>query len=421
MITKLLILIILLVSVLITTTGKARVPAGAQTQPIALVGGTIHTLAGESITGGTILMVDGKIAAVGTGLALPDYTIIMDISGRHVYPSMIHGRTTLGLAEIGAVAVTLDLAEVGNINPNIRAEVAFHPASRHIPVAAVSGVGVAVTAPTGGIIAGMAAAMFTDGWTWEEMVLKAPVGLVVNWPAMHDATARDRALGELNEAFDNARRYRTARMADATRHPVDVRWEAMIPVLNREIPVLVNASELRQIQAAIAWAEKQQVRMVLVGGRDAAYVADQLKAEDIPVIVGPILGSPAREWEGYDRLYSLPYHLHMAGVQFAIAGEASAAYTSRLPWHAAAAVAFGLPAEMGYKAISKNLAEILGIGHLLGTIEPGKDATLLVTDGNPLEFQTTIHQVFIRGRQIDMTDHHRIQFERYQERLRQQE
>jgi len=413
------IIAVVLASAILPGQASAQIPAPAQSRPIALTGGTIHTLTGAPITRGTILMVDGKIAGVGVDVALPENTKVVDISGRHVYPAMIHGRTTLGLAEISAVDVTVDLSEVGNINPNIRAEVAFHPASRHIPVAAMHGVGVVVTAPTGGIIAGLAAAMLTEGWTWEEMMLKAPVGLVINWPAMHDAAARDRALDELNDAFDRARRYRTARTANSNLHPVDTRWEAMLPALNKELPVLVNASELRQIQAAIAWAEKQQVRMILLGGRDALYVADQLKENDIPVIVGPVLGSPARQWEGYDQFYSLPAALYRAGVRFAIAGEASAAYTGRLPWHAAAAVAFGLPEEIAVKAVTKNLAEILGIDNVVGTIEPGKDATLMITNGNPLEFQTNIEQVFIRGRKIEMLDHHRNQFNRYLERLQQ--
>jgi len=413
------ILFTLLILLSLSKTVISQIPAPAQTDPIALVGGTIHTLTGTPISGGTVLMVEGKIAAVGYHVALPENAKVLNITGKHVFPTMIHGRTTLGLAEIGAVDVTVDLSEVGSINPNIRAEVAFHPASRHIPVAAIGGVGVAVTAPTGGIIAGMAAAMLTEGWTWAEMVLKAPVGLVINWPSMHDAISRDRALEMLNNAFEEARKYRIARKHKSNIPSVDTRWEAMLPVLNGELPVLINASELRQIQAAIAWSEKQQVRMILVGGRDAIYVADQLKSNDIPVLVGPLLSSPAREWEGYDQIYALPGALHRAGVRFAIIGEASATYTNRLPQHAAAAVAFGLPDTIAMKSITKNLAEILDIHHRVGTIEVGKDATIMVTNGNPLEFQTKIEQMFVRGRKIEMIDHHRNQFNRYIERLRQ--
>ncbi|MBW6498187.1 MAG: amidohydrolase family protein [Bacteroidales bacterium] len=399
--------------------GNTHTPAPSQQQPIALVGGTVHTLSGEAITGGTVLMVGGKIEAVGLNLDLPAGTEVIDTRGKHVYPTLILGRTTLGLTEIGAVPVTSDLNETGNINPSIRAEAAFHPESNHIPVAAVNGIGVAITGPTGGIISGLTAAMLTDGWTWEQMTLKAPTGLSINWPNMADASARDQAMKELNDAFDSARRYMLARKAAQSKQAIDIRWEAMIPVLEGNLPVMINAAELRQIQAAIAWAEKQQVKMILVGGRDAAYVADQLKAKDIPVMISPVIGAPSRQWEAYDQSYSLPLKLHQAGVKYSIAGEGSAAGASRLAKHAAAAVAFGLPQEEALKAITIYAAEILGIDDQVGTIEAGKDASIMITTGNPLELSTQIEQVFIQGRTIDMTDKHRQLYEKYLEKHRQ--
>ncbi len=413
------IMIALLSVFFLPLSGKAHTPAPPQQQPIALVGGTVHTLSGEAITGGTVLLIDGKIEAVGLNIELPAGTQVIDTRGKHVYPTLILGRTTLGLTEIGAVPVTSDLNEVGNINPNIRAEAAFHPESSHIPVAAVNGIGVAVTGPTGGIISGLTAAMLTDGWTWEQMTLKAPLGLSINWPNMADASARDQALKELNDAFDSARRYMLARKAAGSNQAIDIRWEAMMPVLESKLPVMVNASELRQIQAAMAWAEKQNVKMILVGGRDAAYVADQLKAKNIPVMITPVIGAPSRQWEGYDFSYSLPLKLHEAGVKFSIAGEGSAAGATRLSKHAASAVAFGLPAEEALKAITIYAAEILGIDDQVGTIEAGKDASIMITNGNPLELSTQIEQVFIQGRKIDMTDKHRELYEKYLEKHRQ--
>jgi imidazolonepropionase-like amidohydrolase len=404
---------------LLPLSGKANTPSPPQKNPIALVGGTVHTLNGEAISGGTVLMIDGKIAAVGQNIELPAGTEVIDTRGKHVYPTLILGRTTLGLTEIGAVPVTTDLNEAGNINPNIRAEAAFHPESNHIPVAAVNGIGVAVPGPTGGLISGLTAAMLTDGWSWDQMILKAPLALSINWPNMVDATARDQAMKELNDAFDSARRYLQARNAPGTLQVIDIRWEAMIPVLEGKLPVMINAAEIRQIQAAIAWAEKQQVKMILVGGRDAYYVADQLKAKDIPVMITPVIGSPSRQWEGYDFSYTLPIRLYEAGVKFSIAGEGSAAGAPRLPKHAASAVAFGLPAEEALKAITIYAAEILGIEDLVGTIEAGKDASIMITDGNPLELSTQIEQVFIQGRAIDMADKHRQLFDKYLEKHRQ--
>jgi len=413
-------IIIALLSVFfLSLSGKAHIPAPPQQKPLALVGGTVHTINGEAITGGTVLIMDGKIGAVGLNLELPAGTEVIDTRGKHVYPTLILGRTTLGLTEIGAVPVTSDLNEVGNINPNIRAEAAFHPESNHIPVAAVNGIGVAITGPTGGIISGLTAAMLTDGWTWEQMTLKAPIGMSINWPNMADASSRDQAMKELNDAFDSARRYMLARKAPGSTQAIDIRWEAMIPVLEGKLPVMINAAELRQIQAAMAWTEKQNVKMILVGGRDATYVADQLKAKDIPVMIIPVIGAPSRQWEAYDHSYSLPLKLHEAGVKFSIAGEGSAAGALRLSKHAASAVAFGLPAEEALKAITIYAAEILGIDDLVGTIEAGKDASLMITDGNPLELSTKIEQVFIQGRIIDMTDKHRQLYEKFLEKHRQ--
>ena len=194
----------LLSVIILPLSGKAHTPAPPRQKPLALVGGTVHTLKGEAITGGTVLIIDGKIAAVGLNLELPAGTEVIDTRGKHVYPTLILGRTTLGLTEIGAVPVTSDLNEVGNINPNIRAEAAFHPESNHIPVAAVNGIGVAVTGPAGGIISGLTAAMLTDGWTSEQMTLKAPIALSINWPNMADESFRSQIYGHYGYEYTTA-------------------------------------------------------------------------------------------------------------------------------------------------------------------------------------------------------------------------
>ncbi len=419
------ILTIYLLIVLLLTAIQLRghTPAPSQQQPIALVGGTIHPVSSEPIPNGTVLFENGIITGVGTAPEIPENARIINISGKHVYPGMIHGRSTMGLSEIGRIAETTDMREIGNINPNVRARVAFHPASEHIPVAAVNGITTVVSTPMGGIISGQADAMMTDGWTWAQMTLEPSIGMMIEWPAMREKEARDKALKELHEAFEKARRYKKAREAmdndHAPHHPVDVRWSAMIPVLNQEMPVFVVANELRQIQAALDWAESENLRMVLVGARDGAYLADQIASRNIPVMVAPVIGGPSRQWEGYDQAYTLPAALHDAGVRFCIGGDAGAASAYRLPHHAASAVAFGLPEEEALKAITLHAAEILGLDHRVGSIEPGKDATFIITDGTPLELWTDISKVYIQGREIDMTDKHRRLFERYREKHRQ--
>jgi imidazolonepropionase-like amidohydrolase len=185
--------------------------------------------------------------------------------------------------------------------------------------------------------------------------------------------------------------------------------------------VHITANDIRQIQAAIAWAEKEELELVLAGGRDIGLVADQLASKNIPVIVTGVISGPAHQWESYDEGYTTPLRLYEAGVEFCISGDIGAANAYRLPHHAAAAAAFGLPPDEALKAITINAARILGIDDLLGSIEPGKDATLMITNGNPLEISTKVEQVFIQGKLIDMKDRHLHLYEHYMDKHKQKQ
>jgi imidazolonepropionase-like amidohydrolase len=411
----------LVVIIFTATPTLGQIPAPVQDAPVALIGGDIYLEGGEVIAGGSILFDQGKIVSIGRALSLPTGCQVIDVSGKQVHPGLILSRTSLGLTEISRHAESTDLSEIGPINPNVRAQVAFHPASEHIGVAAVHGITTAVSTPTGGIISGQSAAMRTDGWTWEQMTLKAPAGMMVSWPAMTNDDAFQIAIKTLNETFEMARRYRQVKESSVTKNkplpPTNLRWEALLPVLDGNLPLFIIANELSQILSAIAWSEQQSLKIVLVGGRDAGYIAGQLAAKDIPVIVSPVIGSPSRTWEAYDRTYSLPRMLYEAGVRFSIGGEPSAAGAYRLSHHAAAAVAFGLPQQKALEAITINAARILGIDHLTGSLEIGKYADIIVTNGNPLDIATRTEMVFIEGRQLDTIDKHRRLYEHYMMKL----
>jgi imidazolonepropionase-like amidohydrolase len=396
----------------------AQTPAPGQEKPIVIKASYIHTLTNGTIANGMILIEEGLIKSIGEKIDIPENAIIEDYTGKHVYPGFIHSRSLLGLTEVGAVPVTSDFNELGNINPNVRAEVAFHSASNHIGIAAAYGITIAVATPMPGTIAGLSAAMYTDGWTWEQMIMQAPVGLVIHWPAMLRNPKLEEQLNELQEATDNARRYHKARRNNPN-HPIDLRWEAMLGVFDQELPVFIHANELTQIQAAISWAEKEQVRMVLTGGSDAAYLAEQLAEKNIPVILTPIIGSPSRQWEHYGAIYARAAKLHEAGVKFAIAGDQGAAATYRLTHHAAAAVAYGLPQQEALKSITLYPAQLLGLEKRAGSIDAGKEAHLIICTGNPLEFSTVIEQVYILGKKIDLHNKHRQLFQMYQEKRNQ--
>ncbi|MGB2868651.1 MAG: amidohydrolase family protein [Bacteroidota bacterium] len=424
-----------------TALASDPVPAAKQKKPIALVGGTIHTVSGETIQGGTIVFDKGRITVIGTNVTIPTDAEKISVAGKHVYPGLINASTTLGLTEIASVRGSIDETETGTINPNARAEVAVNPESELIPVARSGGVAIVATIPQGGLLSGTAAAMMLDGWTWEEMTLKAPLGLVVNWPAMTYVQnrfnrqtkeewqkQRDDQLKAIRDAFAAARAYMIAKGSEKQRgvpyHETDSRWEAMIPVLQGSVPVWVYANELSQIQAAVTWAEEEGVKLVLVGGRDSWRVSNQLKAKNIPVLIENILASPGRRWEDYDGVYTLPGKLYDAGVSFAVcvgAGEptADASSTRDLVHHAAIASAYGLAKDEALKSVTLYPARILGISDRVGSLEIGKDATLIITTGDPLDLETTVEQVYIQGKKCDMRDKHKQLYEKYKEKYKQ--
>jgi imidazolonepropionase-like amidohydrolase len=399
----------------------AQVPAPPQERPIALTGATLHTITHGIIPNGTIVFQDGVITALGADVQIPAGAERIDASGRHVYPGLIDAFSSMGLTEIGGITQAIDLNELGTINPNVRAEVAVNPESRHIGVARSAGVLITLTSPSGGLISGLGAAMMLDGWTWEQMTLKSGAALLVNWPSPGNETQYARQLRELRDAFAAARAYHTAQKAAREGrgpvHDTDPRWEAMIPVLEGDVPVVVGADMVSQIQDAITWAEEEGVRLVIRGGRDAGYLADHLARLQIPVVLTSVLAAPGRTWEPYDQAYGLPARLHAAGVPFAIAGGAGAANANRLPFEAGAAIAFGLPEEEAVKAVTLYPARFLGIDDRVGSLEPGKEATLLITTGNPLEYATEVEQAFIQGRKLDMADQHRQFLRKYMERV----
>lgn len=415
--------------------GAAEIPAKKQAGPIAIIGGTIHTVSGAVIENGTILFDKGKIVAVGAQVDVPAGAERIDAGGKHVYPGMIDARSNVGLTEVGSVRATNDITESGSVNPNIRAEVAVNPESEIIPVTRANGIPVVVTMPDGGAISGTAAAIELDGWTWEDMTLRAPLGLVVNWPSMtinrawwerrseeDQKKARDRQLNEIRNAFRDARSYMKAKQSESQSgvpyHATDLRWEAMIPVLQGTIPVLLAAEDIQQIQSAVAWAEQEDVKLVILGGYDAWRAADLLKARDIPVVVQPIHRTPWRRWEAYDEPATLPKKLFDAGVRFCIAGEAGASNERNLPYHAATAASYGLPKDEALKAVTLYPAQILNLADRIGSLETGKDATLIVTNGDPLEITTAVEMEFIQGKQIPLSSRHTRFYDKYKEKYR---
>lgn len=411
----------------------------ATPKKFALTGGTVHTVTGGVLENATVLIDDGRITAVAASLPAPADATVYDCRGKHVYPGFIAANTMLGLVEIGTVEGSNDTQETGQLNPDLRAEVMVNPDSDLLPVTRLGGVTSALVVPGGGAIHGLSALMHLDGWTREDMTIRAPVALHVTWPSMRpqrgwrvqlsdeeQAKQREQALRTIHDAFDDARAYETARAAEGRAnvpvHDADVKWDAMRRVVRGELPVWFHADDAAQIRAILAFVDEEGLtKVVLEGGRDAGRFAPELAARGIPVVIGGTLELPDRSEDPYDEAFTLPARLAAAGVTYCITdggGAQRAANARNLPFHAAMAAAFGLPKDEALKSVTLYPARILGVEDRLGSIEVGKIADLQITDGDPLEEATHCEQVFIDGRPIPMTSRQTALFKKYDARPR---
>ncbi|MEO5720819.1 MAG: amidohydrolase family protein [Chthoniobacterales bacterium] len=414
--------------------GSEIIPAPPQIRPIALQGATLHPVSGPDILAGTIVFAEGKITALSSDPAIPEGAEVIDASGKHVYPGLIDANTILGLTEISAARATLDMAETGAVNPNARSISSVNPDSELLPVARSNGILSAHIVPEGGLLSGQSALIRMDGWTPESLTVQAPVAMHLRWPDLainRDPRAPkkpedqqkdiDKAQKQIRDAFKIARAYAQARKAPPPGFKTDLRWEAMTPVIEGTLPLFVHADSAAQIEAALAWAKEAQMKFTLVGGRDAWRMTSQLKESDTPVIIALSTALPPRRGEAYDSAFANAARLHEAGVRFCIATagrDSEAAHERNLPYEAAMAAAFGLPKEDALKSVTLFPAQLLGVSDRLGSLEVGKAATLIVTDGDPLDFPTQIESAFIDGRKIDLSNRQTRLRDKYQEKYR---
>ena len=412
-----------------------QIPGADPKQPVALVGGTIHTVSGDVIEGGILLFERGRIVAVGKTVEIPESAKRVDVQGKHLYPGLFDAQTNMGLVEINSVRATIDETEVGDINPNVRAQAAFNPDSEHIPVTRSNGVLLTGVVPAGSLLRGRAAVMQLDGWTWEDMAVRGDVAMHLRWPTVHgdgersgeppssgQLEQRERQIAALQQTMERAKAYHRAQDAEPGRHPIDVRWESLRPVLQGVMPVAIEAWDISDIQAAVSFSDAWKLKMILVGGYDALDCAELLKSRNIPVVVSGVHRLPLRRSDDYDAAYTFPARLHAAGIRFCIssAGRFGAANVRNLGNHAGMAVAFGLNHNEALKAITLSPAQILGVADRVGSLEAGKDATLIMTDGDPLETTTQVLRAFVQGREVDLGDRHKSLAKKYEEKLRRQ-
>ncbi|MCI0339503.1 MAG: amidohydrolase family protein [Acidobacteria bacterium] len=418
-------------------------PSFGQSRPdqgtYAIRNAKIVTVNGATIERGTVVINDGKIAAIGANVSVPGNAKVIDATGLSVYPGMIDSDTTLGLTEVGQVNATVDTTELGDFKANMKALTAVNPHSELIPVARMNGVTTAITCPRGGLISGQCALINLDGWTPQEMKLMAPAAMQMNYPVLgfggrrgggfaqilgqpgeQQRQQRERQLENLRKKLEDAQAYAKAKDAVATdksipARSVDLGLEAMIPVIKGEIPVLVDADGEREIRGAIELADRYKLKLIISGGENAPKVAKMLKEKNIPVILSAVLALPGTEDDPYDSAYARAAELHKAGVKFAFS-TGTASDVRLLPYHAGTAAAFGLPKDEALKGVTIYPAQIFGVDKLVGSIETGKIANLVVTDGDILEFRTKVKHMFINGHPVDLSNKHTRLNEKFKDR-----
>ena len=400
----------------------------------------IVTLAGSPIEDGTLLIKDGKIAAVGANVEVPAGAQIIEGKGLQVYPGLFDPVTQMGLSEISAVGATVDTTETGSYNPDVVAATAVSPSSEHIPVTRASGITEVLAVPgsggfdsagNAGLLAGQASAFHLAGWTMEDMQIKRSVAMVVNWPVIQTRTfdfstfsrkekpyseakqEYEKQVNDLTDWIDRARHYaQAAGHGGPSDFERDVKLEALVPVVRGQLPVLVFADRARDIRNAVEFCETQKLRMILAGGTEAYKVKDLLRSKNIPVILRPVLSQVDEDDDAYDRLLTQPAELSQSGVKFAI-GSFDNSFARRLGQNAANAIAHGLSPEEGLKSVTLYPAQIFGVADQVGTLEAGKIANVIVTNGDPLDVTTDLKYLFIKGQLMSTDNKHKRLYEKY--------
>ena len=389
----------------------------------------IVTVSGADIENGTVVIRDGKLEAVGANVTVPAGAQTIDGTGLSVYPGMIDAGTNMGLVEVPQGANgTVDTSEVGDLNPNAKAITAVNPHSAHIAVTRVEGITSTLSTPTGGLISGQAALINLLGTAQKEMAVVSNSALVINYPRIggggggfggfqqpanlsETLTTNERRVEEIRKMLRDAEAYGRAQDAYARdkslpRPDRNVVLEPLVPYVRGEQPVIFRADREAEIRSAIKFAEEMKLKPIILGGNDAWKVATLLKEKNVPVILTGIFSLPSREDDAYDVLYEQPAKLQQAGVRYAISTGDAGAEVRNLAQYAGMAAAYGLSKADAVKAVTLYPAQIMNVADRLGSIEAGKMANLVVTDGDLLEIRTRIRYLFIDGRPVVLSSRH---------------
>ena len=389
----------------------------------------VHTVSGPVLSPGFVLIDGDTIEAVGPAEKQPGTgkTQVVNLKGQHLFPGLIAPTTALGLMEIAAVRATIDTSEVGAYTPEVKSWLAVNPDSELIPVARANGITHFLPVPQGGTVTGQSGLMATIGWGYENMLRHSPVALHLFWPSMNinpaaddakkQAKERDKRLKKIDDFFEEARAY--AKSQSAPGHEGVPAWDAMLPWVRGEKPLIIHANSRHQIESALDWTAKRGWTPIIAGARDAWQIAGRLAKANAPVIFEHTFTLPTRDFDRYDAQFRAAGILHEAGVKVAFSeglARFAASNARNLPYSAAQSAAHGLPRAEALKGITLNTAEILGVAKRLGSIEAGKEATFFTANGDILEIRTQVKQMWIAGKKVNLDNRHNRLYKKYRNR-----
>lgn len=400
-------------------------PAKKQTTPILIKGGTLHTVTDGTKANYDMLIEKGVISKIGQNLTVPADTQVIDAVGKQVYPGLIGLSTNVGLVEIGAVRATRDSNEVGRATPEVEAHVAYNSDSEIIPTIRSSGVTHVQIAPGGNGLNGQSSLMQLDAWNWQDAVVKSNTGMHLRWPSAginkswwerrtpeKQREANQKASEQLKEIFSDINAYAKSRK-DNQSQAIDLRWEAMLPVLEGKMPLFVHADDYRQIEQAIHFADAEKLKLVIVGGRDADKAATLLKSRNIPVVFTAPWGQTWRSDEAMDRAFATPAMLEANGIEYSIAIESNWPVRN-LPFAAGQSIAYGVSPEIALESVTLRPAKVLGMQDSMGSLTEGKQANIVISSGDLFDHLShKVETVLIEGRQIDLDNRHKRLYRKY--------
>ena len=428
---------IILFLLCITLSSAQQTPASKQTKTIAIVGATAHIGNGNVIDNSIVIMEDGKLKMVtdaNTSTTDLSGMEVIDAKGKHVYPGFIVSNGTLGLVEVDAVKASNDLSEMGTFNPHIRSIIAYNAESKIVESMRPNGVLLGQVVPRGGRITGTSSIVQHDAWNWEDAAIKMDNGIHINWPnsfsrgrwwlgedpGLQPNKNYAKQVKELDDYFNESKTYNKGNKEEN-----HLPFEAMAGLFNGSKHLYINVDDEKSITDAVNFAKNQGVSTItIVGGYQAANVANFLKQNNVSVFLRRVHTRPEMEDDDYDYTFKQAKALVDAGVLVALepSGQMERMNSRNLPFYAGTTVAYGLTKEQALQLITHNAAKILGIDDMYGTLEAGKSATLFISEGDALDMRTNkISHAFIDGRNLSLETHQTELWKRYSGKFNQQD